>query len=242
MLDLENITGQSIRRLLETLVTEKTLVRLRLRRSNYERLTMITGFRRKLNGSYFLADLPEGFKETVKNRKDQPLDFEFTGSEGIQYAFSTRGGEIRGDQICVEFPEYIRRHQRRKHFRLEAPDGSMVEFTFQHTECCERVVDVSEGGALIALMCFEPARREKLPFQVGDALEDIEMTFPPELGGSRVKIRKAAVVRFDNGMSRTGTCCGLQFIEIDQDQLKALTEFIYTCQREYLRKRLRPNR
>ena len=79
------------------------------------------------------------------------------------------------------------------------------------------------------------------PFKVGDVIEDVELSFPLEVSETKIRIKKARVVRFDKGRSKARTCCGLEFIEVKQSQVKALTDFIYMYQRKYLRRRIRPD-
>ncbi len=241
LMDYDRVTAGNIRKVLESLIKSRILIKLRLAGADYEQLTVLTGFRRKVNRSYFLLGYPEGFKEAAAKSDDWEIDFEFTGPDKIPYSFSTIGGEFYQNQLCLPFPDAINRNQRRKFFRLEAPDGSMVTFVYQQSECRQRVVDISMGGALVAMVCCEDDKRNDPPFQLGDALEDVEIFFPSGAGETRVKIKKAIVVRFDNGASNTAPCYGLEFVEVDQGQINALTEFIYTYQRKLLRSRLRPD-
>ena len=130
--------------------------------------------------------------------------------------------------------------QRRKYFRLEAPDGSVMEFSYKEVQCRGEVCDVSLGGALIALPYFETSLQKELPFRIGSTLSDIELSFPSQKVEQPIQIKKAALVRIENGIPNK-TCLGLKFIDIEKHELKALTEFIYDHQRKFLRKRLRPD-
>jgi len=209
--------------------------------TKYDQLTVMTGLRRKLGRLHFLLGYPDGFAEAVAGSDAWSIDYEFTGTDGIPYMFSSTGGEVYRDQLSIPFPHHLTRKQRRKYFRLEAPNGTTVEFNFDQSECREKVVDVSVGGALIALVCFEDVNRKDSPFKVGDVIEDVELSFPLESSETRIRIKKATVVRFDRGRSKARTCCGLEFTEVDPSQVKALTEFIYMYQRNYLRRRIRPD-
>ena len=240
-MEYDQITDNAIKKVFESLIKSKILIRLRLSGTNYEQLTVLTGFRKKLNRTFFLLGYPDGFKEAAGNKDAWEIDFEFTGPDRIPYSFSTTGGEIYQNQLCLPFPDLVYRNQRRKFFRLEAPEGTMVEFVYRQSECREHVVDISVGGALIAMVCHVEGSRHDLPFQVGDVLEDVELVFPSESGETRVKIEKAIVVRFDQRGPNTAACCGLEFIEIEQNQVNTLTEFIYKFQRDCLRNRLRPD-
>ncbi|MFZ1957248.1 MAG: PilZ domain-containing protein [Desulfobacterales bacterium] len=240
-MEYDQITDNAIKKVFESLIKSKILIKLRLSDTSYEQLTVLTGFRRKLNRTFFLLGYPDGFKEAAGNKDAWEIDFEFTGPDRIPYSFSTIGGEIYQNQLCLPFPDLVYRNQRRKFFRLEAPEGTLVEFVYRQSECREHVVDISVGGALIAMVCQVEEKRHDLPFQVGDVLEDVELVFPSKSGETRVKINKAVVVRFDQRVPNTAACCGLEFIEIEQSQVNTLTEFIYKFQRNRLRNRLRPD-
>ena len=91
------------------------------------------------------------------------------------------------------------------------------------------------------MVCHLDGDQHDLPFQVGNVLEDVDLVFPSESDETRVKIKKAIVVRFDHKGPTTGACCGLEFTDIEQNQVNVLTEFIYKFQRDRLRNRLRPD-
>lgn len=132
---IEYIDGEGIHTLFAELQADKTLITLEVARSDFERLTLLTGTRRKFNRHYFLLDYPEGFREATAGMDSWRLKFRFTGRDNIQYSFSSVGGDYYKEQLCIEFPSQIARHQRRKNFRLEAPDGSTIDFKIQQTEC-----------------------------------------------------------------------------------------------------------
>ena len=237
----ETIDGAGIQTLFEELEKDKTLIKLKIDKIDFESLTLLTGFRRKFGRNYFLLDYPEGFREATAKMKSWRLKFEFTGRDKIQHSFTAIGSDYYRDQLCIDFPKKILRLQRRKNFRLEAPDGSIIDFKIDETRCKEKVIDVSLGGALVSLVCFGDASLEDLPFQPGDMLEEIELVFPGEYEEQRIYIEKATVVRIQDGRQDARICCGLQFRKIDKSQIEALTDFIYNYQRRYLRTRLRPD-
>ena len=242
-MEIEKITGQGVKSELEMLLKQKTLIRLRVPGTGYQHLTLITGFRRKLNRQCFLADYTEGFKEAVADKPEVTTEFEYTGfDDNILRSFRVSGVEFYRDQLSFDLPQVIERHQRRKYFRLEAPTGTTIEFHYQDRKCSEKVVDISLGGVLIALVSFGDAGQRDLPFRIGDELRDVSLVFPTETGQERISVKRASVVRFDEGSPEANTCCGLHFIEIESAEVTALTDFIYTYQRRYLRTRVRPNR
>ena len=240
-MEFDKITDSSVRRTFDSLIRSKTLVKMHLVGTKYEQLTVMTGFRRKIGRLHFLLGYPDGFSEASAEISPWSIDYEFTGNDGITYKFSSSGGEIYRDQLSIPFPKFLTREQRRRYFRLEAPDGTICDFNFHESECQEKVVDVSVGGALIALVCFESMNRSDFPYKVGDVIEDLKLSFPTESSETIIEIKKATIVRFDHGRTRAKTCCGVEFTKVDESQKKALTDFIYKYQRKYLRKRIRPD-
>ena len=237
--DINNLQGDAIKDIFEELIRDKTYIRLQLVDGDFQRLTVMTGIRKKLRNPVFLIDYPEGFKEAVAKSADWKVRIEFTGGDNLKYSFTASKGQISQDVIRLPFPKRIHRHQRRKHFRLEAPDGTTLAFNVKADVCKEKVIDISLGGAMIALVYPGDKDPNGLPFQIGDILQDVELGFPSKTGDHQINIRKAAVVRIEDGTAGSQKYCGLQFIDIDKDQVKKLTEFIYNYQRRFLRKRLR---
>lgn len=174
----------------------------------------MTGIRKKLRNPVFQIDYPQGFKEALAESSNWKAEIEFTGNDNLKYSFIASGGQILQDEIRIPFPRSIQRHQRRKHFRLEAPDGMTLAFNVKANVCKEKVIDVSLGGAMIALAYPEDKDPNGLPFRIGDVLQDVELVFPSETGDHRIDIKKAAVVRIEDGTSGPQKYCGLQFIEI----------------------------
>ena len=239
MIDLENIRGDRIKKIFADLKNSKTLLTMSMVGKNFERLTLLTGTRKKFNKQYFLLDIPDGFEEAAGNNKEWRIAYAFTGKDQIQYTFTTTGGEFYRNQLCIRFPEVIHRNQRRKDFRLEAPQGTVAKILMDGREFQEKVFDVSRGGALVELKCLTDQCRGDTPFQVGDFIEDLILILPAEPSELQIDIKKAEVVRLDDSDPLAKTCCGLKFIEMDNDHDEALTKYIYQSQRQFLKNRLR---
>ena len=237
---MDFVEGKKRFDLFNQLKENKTLVKLVAKGNDYEQLTLITGTRKRLNKSYLLLDCPGNFKEKFTETDEWEFDFEFTGIDNMKYTFTTSGGDfLKNEHLMIPMPDRIVRHQLREHFRLEAPSGSKIDFKVNQESCTEKLLDVSLGGALVAMVYFESMPQEKMPFNIGDTLYDINLTFPVKGKKHHVRIKKAVAVRFTHNESGDETGCGLQFIDVDKNQLQALTEFIYSLQRHTLRNRLR---
>lgn len=238
MIDIDKVQGKKIIELLKELKEKKIFIKLRIKGKNYERLTLLTEVRKKLGRSYFHIGAPEDYRDVISGLDEVKLDFEFTGHDHLTYSFTATGGEMIDDEVKVPCPDHISRNQRRQNFRLEAPIGSTIDFTVNETKYREKLIDISLGGALVALIRIEKSQKD-LPFKVGDKLSDIDMIFPAGDEKFNITVKSANVVRFDKKVSKSGTGCGLQFVDVEDRQLEHLTEFIYTEQRRSLRNRVR---
>lgn len=234
MLNFDQIEGKSVRETLNAVQNSRTLLRMILRGSDHSCMTAITALRRRLNRWYFLVGAPEGFVEAIRKKNTWKLEFEYTGADRVQYRFTTQGGEFDGEELRIPLPNRIHRNQRRKHFRINAPQGTYLSFRSGETDYRQQVVDVSLGGALISL-------KPPTTLKVGDVLQDIVLSFPGDPQDSCIRIQSAQIVRIENRSSVPNTCCGLQFAEIELTQSKLLTTFIFDYQRKFLRNRMRPD-
>ena len=238
---MEKIEGENIADILKTIKEDKTLIKMRLPGKDYECLTIITNVFTSRQKSAFMIDSPKDFLPAFGDLKDVKMHFEFTGNDNLSYTFKTSGGDIIDDEIKVKFPDFINRKQRRKDFRLEVPPGTMLHVKINSKLLKMTVLDVSLGGTLFALVGHMSESENKQYFKVGESFEDIELLFPMEGKSFKSKINKATIVRIVKGSLKPKNCCALQFVNIDKNEEKALTKFIYKYQQQFLKKRLRLN-
>jgi len=236
MSEAERIKGKKREALLRQLKTNKTLVNLRLLGQDYSRLTVVTGIRTQNKISYFSIDCPRGFEKAIGNVDVWKMHFEFSGEDGVLYLFRAVGEEVSNREVWVRFPEFIEREQRRKHFRIKLSPGATIHFTKDSTQLKMGIIDISLGGILVMIA----KGIEKAPvLNPGDELKDIELVFPTGEETPILHINKALVVRSEKDSSTGRYRYGLQFINIERMEEKALTAAFYQLQRQLLMKRSR---
>lgn len=237
-MDAEIIKDKSRFKIFRELVSEKTLIRMHLLGHQYERLTVVTGIRNQQKTPFFLVDCPRDFKEAVAGIDDCRIRFEFTGKDKVSYVFRTNGKQFIDKEICLRFPDVIERIQRRRHFRLKPPLGSILYINAKPTIRKMNIIDVSQGGALGTLANKGVILSEDPLFQVGNNLKYIELLFPDEVETIMVQIKEAAIRRMGKDPLTGRETCAFQFLDIERDARKTLLELIYQFQRGLLRKRL----
>ncbi|MGD9044045.1 MAG: PilZ domain-containing protein [Desulfobacterales bacterium] len=238
MVESEKIRGTGITRLFKELLQRRTLLRLRLANTDFKHLTLVTHLKRKESESYFIIDIPEGFKAAAADIDIWQIHFEFTGNDNINYVFTTTGGHIEGNQIYIKLPEEVERKQRRKLFRINAPIETKLCFSLDATRHELDVLDISLGGSLAALVQTDSRAQQKPAFTDSDTLKDIELVFPAEISRQPIKIKTAQIKRVKKNPETTHYEMGLEFNEISKDDERLLNDLIYRLQRQHLRKRL----
>ena len=200
--------------------------------TEFEKLTFITGFRQVKTTSYLLVDRFKGLSGAISTRRGVLLNF--TGNDKIQYSFRTSIHEIAERDIWLEFPEFIERIQRRKHFRVVTPLGTKV-FVPKNEKTYEgHAVNLSMVGVL-----FKEAERSEgqSEWNVGEDMEHVQVFWNKDFVTMSVSVKKSRVKRVIKDPV-TGRCwCALHFLELDSEEEEKLREFIYLCQREALQRR-----
>jgi len=239
MEESDEIRGRSRIDILEQLVEDKTLVQMHLLEGDHKWLTLVTGIRTQKSTPFMLVDCPEGFKEAFADLEEWRFRFEFTGKDMLQYEFRTDGGEIFRDEIRIRLPEVIKRSQRRGHYRLEVPRGTKLYLQVNSVKREIMVVNASLGGILGPIVDLEKATEDEPVFKRGETLKHIQLEFPSEEEDLRVYIKKAEVIRWEEGLGgKARYHYAIQFIDMDKTEEIKLVELIYRFQREFLRKRL----
>ena len=235
----DKIEGDNLINIFKTLKKDKTLIKMHIPSKDYECLTIITNVFPSGRKKAFMIDCPKDFYPACGGLNNIKMHFEFTGKDNLNYTFKTSGGEIHNDEIKAVFPDFIKRKQRRKDFRLHVPPGTRLHMNIDSKLLKMTVLDVSLGGTLIALVGPMCKSENRQLFKIGECFEDIELLFP--MGGKsfKSKIKKAKIVRVVKSSFKPKNCCALQFVSIDRNEEKALTKFIYKYQQQYLRKRIR---
>ena len=232
MEDIEKIYGEFRHALLQDLLTERTPVSFKIEGTEFEKLTFVTGLKHMKTTPYLLVDRFKGLSGALSAKRDVLLNF--TGNDKIQYFFRTCICEITEHDIWLEFPEFIERVQRRKHFRVATPLGTRVLLSKNEKTHEGHAVNLSMVGVL-----FKEAERSEGPSQwnVGDDVDDVQVSWSKDFVSTTISVKKSRVKRVVKDPVSGRCWCALHFLELDSEQEQKLREFIYMCQREALQRR-----
>ncbi len=235
----DRIYGDKIIDLFEQLKEDRTVLKFNLLGKNYERLTIITGLIDENKTSYFLIDSPRDFEEVLQeaapqDTNEQRMVFEFIGRDKVPFAFRTVLDETQGRDIRIKVPDYIKRIQRRRHFRIDMPAGTKIIFKRDTKKCENSVLNLSLGGALITPL-DKPAPGSRL--YPGETLRNIKLIVQKRIFKIRIGILKAVVRRAGKNSETGRHFYALRFTEIEKEDKNNLEEWLHKWQREVLRRR-----
>ncbi len=201
---------------------------------------IIKDIRKRNRTHYFLIDYSGDFQKATDGLDDWRVKIEFTGQDGILYAFQTNDSDMSGGMIWMKFPGTIHRYQRRGLFRLEAPHGTRFYFNVNQTRYKLLVINVSLGGTLGVLVSLTRQMEQELKLNNPNILENVELVFPSKHDNdddSKVKIKRCQIIRQERNPQTQKYEFAMEFKEITEDEQKKLTQLFYKWQRDYLRKR-----
>ncbi len=241
MAPTEKIKGHRILRLFEELRQNSTLLRIHLPHTDYSQATCVLDLRQRNKNTFFRIDYPAGFREAIADADGRSLDFEFIGKDNVKYYFSTRSEDIFDEITWLKLPRIVEREQRRKLYRLAAPSGTTLYIYFASKRYELKVIDISLGGSLGVLAGIPRTTQQDPILAHTGILENIEVIFPPKEENLQVSIKRSKVKRLGENPLTKQHEYALEFLEMDQTQMKILTDLIYRFQRRFLRNRLRIN-
>lgn len=201
---------------------------------DYERLSIVTGVESRNGQSFLLVDLPKQFENELPDCEGLRVQLEFADRERIPHSCRTVIHRPAGDDLWLVLPDSVERIQRRKHFRVEPPQGTRILFPFLGREIEVPVLNISLGGGLI----ISPKRGARsLDLDPGATLRDIRLLSTMEEEKLEVKIRTAEVIRADRVPESSRIQFALQFVRMEKEDEQILDRFIYYSQRRLLKKR-----
>jgi c-di-GMP-binding flagellar brake protein YcgR len=232
MEDVEKIYGEYRLALLQELLAGRTPVNFRIEGTKFEKLTFVTGFKQVKTTPCLLVDRFKGLSGALSVKRNVLLNF--TGGDKIRYSFKTCIHEISEHDIWLEFPQFIERNQRRRHFRVVTPLGTKVFLPKGEKTCEGHVVNLSMVGVLFK----EAERSEGRPeWNVGEDMQHVQVFSIKGSASTSISVKKSRVKRVVKDPA-TGRCwCALHFLELDSEEERKLRDFIYMCQREDLKRR-----
>ncbi len=240
MANIEKIQGDAILQLFKELQQDKIPLQIKLTNGDYEHLSYLKDIRKQKRTHYFRIDYNEDFQKAIDDLDDWRLQIEFTGQDGILYAFQTNDSDLSGGTIWIKLPDTVRRYQRRGLFRLEAPHGTRLYFNVNQTRYKLFVINVSLSGTLGVLVSLTRQMEQALNLNNPKILENVELVFPAKDDNddeATVNIKRCQIMRRERNPQTQKYECAIKFTKITEDEQIKLTELFYQWQRDYLRKR-----
>ncbi len=234
MEDTDRIYGKRRFALFDQLQNDRIVITLNLLGKDYEKLTIVTGVVTENGTPYALIDIPTGFRETLQGNEKREALFDFVGKDKILYSFRTVVDRVTENEIWIEFPEFIERVQKRKHYRIVPPLGTKIYFAVDDRKCEVNVVDLSQRGALIS----QSERFQKeVKLSNGEYIKNINLICEEKSLKLQIDIKKAQIKRIVKNPETGRYTYAFQFIDIEMREKNELEDWIYRAQREFLRKR-----
>lgn len=229
------VQGNKRIRIFKDLRANKIPMRFYLLGRAYERLTIVTGMESKDGKVYLLVDTPNGFEGDVPDSVGENVQLEFTDQDRIPHSCRTVITEVDGQDLWLPLPSYLKRSQRRRHFRVEPPHGTRMVFAFNGKEVETPVLNISMSGSL--LLGPKKDASKGLQFYKGAKISSIHLVANQDGQLSTINIQKAEIMRLEKNENTNRTNFAIHYREIERLDEKELEKFIYYCQRRLLKKR-----
>lgn len=234
MHDPDIISGKQVINTIKQLQKDRTILRINILGTGFEGLTVITGIINHGAEPGILIDYPGGADDSVLYSYGKGILFEFRGKDKIHYRFKSVISEVREDGIKIEPFKSIERIQRRKHFRVDTPAGTMMIFDRPGKKYEFNVINLSEGGALISL---KASLHNKILFDIGERISNLFLKSEENNLDFRINIKDAEILRTEKSPETGRYNYAIKFLNIDKERIAEVREFIYQCQRIVLKKR-----
>jgi c-di-GMP-binding flagellar brake protein YcgR len=240
MTDAEKIQGNALLQLFKELQMNDIPLKMALPNDDNVQLTYICDIRKRKRVLHFRVSSPEGYRKLDQKPNQSSLKFEFADRENIKYVFESDTWDLSHEMIRIRLPEFVHRYQRRKLFRLEAPNGTLLYFKIKDMRYKLLVINISLGGTLGVMGSLTEKMEQELKPYTSKKLENAELLFPSwehQKTEAIVKIKKCQLVRHGRSPATGKFQCAIEFKEISEAEQKRLTDLFYNWQRDYLRKR-----
>lgn len=239
MSDPGKIVGRKLDALFDALIVEKTIISMHVVGTDFQRLTCIIAVEQGSDGNQLVVDCPEGFSEAASPNNTLNIRFTFNGRDHLEYIFGTTGGVRRGRELKLPFPDYVERLQRRKNFRIDTLPGTRLLFSIGKMGGRIDLINISLGGAFGLLV--KPGSKDLSGslLKINQRLYNVRIVFPADnlVEKRTVVIKKAEVRRIEPDRERKRCKYAFEFMVIDRENLRELTNAIYHIQRQFLQNR-----
>lgn len=238
---LEKIQGKSRLDVFKQLKEEKKPIKIKMQRLDYEALTTITDVKTKGKNHFIIIRPPNDITDIADDFEKRSLHFEFNSENGIQFSFMCPNGKIQDNDLWVPFPEFIEQIQRRRDFRLTSPVRTTLDFEVDVVKYNMNLIDLSMGGACVEIPEIKNGTEMLRVVKPGDKLLGVNIVSFSQGDKLGVRIRKASIIRVDEPKNHKGYRLGVQFTDIEREEVNKLKKMIYDLQRYFLQRRLKPN-
>ncbi len=159
----------------------------------------------------------------------------------MQSIFICTSCKILDEEIWIPFPEFIQQIQRRRDFRLGFQEGTSLHFEIDSAKYKMNLINLSMGGCCAEIPAIK-YETEKFPvLKSGDNLADVNIVSSSQEDNLEVHIKKASIIRVDDRKNNNRYRLGLQFVDIEREEVNKLKKMIYDLQRYFLQRRLKPD-
>jgi len=237
--DYGKVTKDKARQLIQYLKDKRVLVKLVVKNTGYESVTVVTDIATIEARECFRIDCSDDFHILLKSRDRGKLYFEFNGPDKVLYTFETAPDpKWRRGEVWIPLPDEVDRIQRRRNFRLEAPMGTELILRQLHPPLKMVVLDFSLGGLLCVVESARERIKKNLMLTRGRRLKQLELLFRNDNVTTKIRIGEAAIVRVETNPVTGYRQYAFQFVTLDKNEEKSLTKVLYRMQRQLLRQRL----
>jgi hypothetical protein len=236
---LDKVSKQKAHQLIHYLRDKRVLLKLVVKNTGYESVTVVTDIESIDKQSCFRIDCADDFHIILKSRDRGNLVFEFNGPDKVLYTFETPPDpEWRRGEVWIPIPDEIDRIQRRRNFRLEAPMGTELILRQLHPPLKMVVVDFSLGGLLCVVESARERIKKNLMLTRGRRLKNLELLFRQDNVTTKIRVTEASIVRVETNPVTGYRQYAFQFLSMEKSEEKSLTKVLYRMQRQILRQRL----
>jgi len=239
MADYGKLSKEKTHQLFQYLKDQRVLVKLVLKGTGFEAVTVITGIRSQNTQPQFQIDCPDDFQIVLKSKDCGNLYFEFNGQDKVLYTFEIAPNpEWQRGEVWIPIPDEVDRIQRRRNFRLEAPMGTDLILRQLEPPLKLAVLDFSLGGLLCVVESARERIKKNLMLARGRNLKNLELLFRDKNVTTKIRIAEATIVRVETNAVTGYRQYAFQFKNMDKGEEKSLTKVLYRMQRQLLRQRL----
>jgi hypothetical protein len=234
MENVERIYGDRRISLFRQLKKARTVINLILSGKDFQRLTIVTGLALQGETPCLLLDPPRGLDHLETASLHGKIVLQFIGVDRLPYVLRTTFYKMAKNALWIRLPAYVERIQRRRGFRITPPYETKLYFAKDGKRFQGEIKNISEGGALVS----PSGRRRWTDFlNENDTIREIRIMCSEKKLALSAELSQGTVKRMRKESMTGKFYYALQFIPAKKDNIKALIDWLYECQRDILQTR-----